>query len=44
LLGAAKPVDVTVGAFMDDQHVEIRPGTVILFHIEHAVTIRGVTR
>jgi hypothetical protein len=43
-LGEARPVDATIGAFVDDHHVRIPPGTVIEFHIAHPVTIRGVSR
>jgi len=44
LLGTATPLDATLGTFADDKHVRIPAGTVLEFHIAHAVTIRGVTR
>ena len=43
-LGEARPVYASVGTFMDDQHVRIKPGTVIEFQIAHTVTIRGISR
>jgi hypothetical protein len=43
-LGEARPVDATIGTFMDDNHVRIPRGTVIEFYVAHSVTVRGVSR